>query len=61
MKIFILKTGLFTENSELEQAVASFEPEHSVEIFDAKRPKLEAKDWDDAVKGLVAANRVLTV
>jgi hypothetical protein len=61
MRIFILKTGLFAEEGMLKQAIACFEPEHQVELFDATRPNLEENDWDTAVKWIEAADRVISI
>lgn len=61
MKIFILKTNLFKENSVLEKVITDFESEHQVELFDATRHNLDEKDWDNALEVLVTADRVLTI
>ena len=60
MRIFILKTDLFTENNTLDQVIAKFEAEHQLEIFDTTRSKLD-DDWDGALEQLLLADRVLTI
>ena len=54
MRIFILKTDLFTENNTLDQVIAKFEAEHQLEIFDTTRSKLDG-DWDGALEQLLLA------
>lgn len=61
MRIFILKIGLFTENTALEQVVAKLEAEHQLEIFDTTRPGLDDDDWDGALEQLLLADKVLTI
>ena len=61
MRIFILKTNLFTENNALDQVIAQFEAEHQLEIFDTTRSKLDDDDWDDALEQLLLADKVLTI
>lgn len=61
MKIFILKTHLFVERDTLEQAITFFESDHQVKKFDTTQSTLGEKDWDDALKQLMAADRVITV
>lgn len=61
MHIFILKTDLFGVDKLLNESIAYLEAEHEVERFDATRPDLEDKDWDEALKKLVGADRVVSI
>ena len=61
MQIFILRTGLFEEKKIISDAIDLLAQEHDIEQFDATQPGIEDQDWDDALKRLIAADRVLPV
>jgi hypothetical protein len=61
MLIYILRTGLFEEEKIISDAIDLLAEDHEIEQFDATRPDIEDQDWDDALKKLIRADRVLPV
>jgi hypothetical protein len=61
MKIFVLKTKLFSENGIIEQAIADLASSHEVSHLDAKRSDLTDQDWDKALRQIMDVDRVLTL
>lgn len=60
MKILQLNTGLFPDAQTVDAALRQMASTHHVEVVDLTRRDLRESDWDEAIKKILATDRVIT-
>lgn len=61
MNIAILETGLFPDQSTMEDAITHLLPVHNVYRYDLRLAGRSAEDWDQLLDEVLAADRVFTI
>jgi hypothetical protein len=60
MNIIQLDTGLFPDAQTVVAALRQMPATHQVEVIDLRRRDLEEGDWDEALRRILAADRIIT-
>ncbi|MFN6960866.1 MAG: hypothetical protein ACK4N6_01365 [Rhodocyclaceae bacterium] len=60
MKILQLDTGLFPDAQTVQAALGQLAETQSVEAIDLTRRDPRGNDWDEVIKKILAADRVIT-
>ena len=61
MKIVQLNTGLFPDAQTVDAALRQMSRTHEVSVIDITRRDMRESDWDVAIQGILAADRIISI
>ena len=61
MKILQLNTGLFPDAQTVVAALRQMAQTHEVSAIDITRRDMRESDWDAAIQGILAADRIISI
>jgi hypothetical protein len=61
MKILQLNTGLFPDAQTVEAALRQMVATHEVDAIDITRRDMGESDWDEAMRRILAADRIVSI
>lgn len=59
MNILQLNTGLFPDVQTVAAALRQMASTHAVEVVDLRRREMQESDWDEAIRRILAADRII--
>lgn len=59
MNILQLNTGLFPDVQTVAAALRQMASAHPVEVVDLRRRDMQESDWDEAIRRILAADRII--
>ena len=61
MNILEINTGLFPDRSTVAAAVVALQADHHIQRIDVFNHNLDDEGWDDLVKAILKADRIVTL